>query len=305
MLLATAGIWFAWLILREWQSFAQALAAVELSGLILVLLFGLLAHLPYAVLFWWQLRVIEGRPASFLLSARMLFVGQVIRYLPGRFWHLVYQASVTHSLLPGNVLVRVNLEYMAVVSWAALGVSLAILASSLSFLLAICIYFSTVVGIVLGFRYAWHSRIFGLVAMLFPHGRVRNAVASIGTPTPREWSASFVALAVLCCVWSSYIAGWVMLGFAWPALAELDLVRLCALYTLAWFIGFITMIAPAGIGVRELTFAWLAPGVPPETLVLLALVVRVWLTLVELLLFVMVLPVRVKQPANAASQGET
>lgn len=302
-LVLCAAIWFGAIIAQQWRDFVVAFASAQPAFLAAVLILGILANAPYGVLFWWQLSHIEKRPVTFALSSRLLFVGQVVRYLPGRFWHFVYQASVTDHLVPVTALARVNLEYMAIVSWTGVGVSLSILASGSNAIFGLCVLSGTLAGIVVGFRCVWHLRLLGLFAGLLPHGRVRNTIACIGKPPSRDWTSSLLALAVLSCVWGSYILGWIMLGSAWPALAELDLVRLCALYTLAWFIGFITMIAPAGIGVRELAFTWLAPGVPGETLVLLALVVRIWLTLVELLLFLMVLPVRVEPPVNSASQG--
>ncbi len=65
---------------------------------------------------------------SFAFSGNLVFVGQIIRYLPGRVWHLLYQASLTHtSIIPRSVLLRTNLEYMAVMTWTAVFVPLSLL----------------------------------------------------------------------------------------------------------------------------------------------------------------------------------
>jgi hypothetical protein len=259
-------------------------------GLVLVL--GLLAHMAFAIIFWWQLRHVEQLPVGFLFCARILFVGQIVRYLPGRIWHLVYQVSATHEVIPGSVLVRANLEYMSVVTWTATGISMAILLLRVDVGLAVASGLCTIATLVMGVRYAWHLKLFGSLASQMPKGRPRELLCRIGAPSPRELSTSLVVAGALSWFWSFYIGGWVLLGSAWPALAELDLVYLCAVYTLAWFVGFITMITPGGIGVRELAFALMASEVPAEILVLLMLALRVWLTLVEVLLFFAVLPVR-------------
>ncbi len=96
--------------------------------------------------------------------------------------------------------------------------------------------------------------------------------------------------AVLLASWVLYFSAWTFLGKAWPAFSGLDLIKLCALYTLAWLFGFLSMITPGGLGVREGAFAVLAHGLPADALVLLMVVARLWMFIVELSLFLVFLP---------------
>ena len=174
-------------------------------------------------------------------------------------WHLVYQASVTHEQVPISILLRVNLEYMAIVSWTALGVSLSIACG----------------------RYQHASRCWRWTLYADGFNRrlsfrlARDLVRTYGeaaawrsspqrTRQHRHPIAARLVLVARCfgdcyLVLGQLIFGWMMLAVAWPALADLDLVRFCAVYTLAWFIGFISILAPGGIGIRELAFASMAP----------------------------------------------
>ena len=61
------------------------------------------------------------------------------------------------------------------------------------------------------------------------------------------------------------------------------LPRLASNYALAWFVGMISVIAPAGMGVRDGTFGLLTSELMPiGTAMTVAVGVRLWLTVTEL-----------------------
>jgi uncharacterized membrane protein YbhN (UPF0104 family) len=69
-------------------------------------------------------------------------------------------------------------------------------------------------------------------------------------------------------------------------LRDVNIWLLCASYSLAWVIGYLAMITPGGLGVREAGFFALASplmGLPELTF--LAVFVRLWQILVESLMF--------------------
>ena len=197
---------------------------------------------------------------------------------------------MSHSIIPKSVLVRTNLEYMAIMTWTAVMVPLTVLALRHSAALAVGIGLMGLGGLLIGFRYAWHLRVLTLLARLLPIGRVRDAVARVGSPQPRHWAVAAGISALLLTSWGIYFVAWTFFDQAWPTLSGLDLIELCALYTLAWLFGFLSMITPAGLGVREGAFALLAPELPADALVLLMIVARLWLFAVELVLLLAFLP---------------
>ena len=71
---------------------------------------------------------------------------------------------------------------------------------------------------------------------------------------------------------------------AWPRLSAFDGTVLCAMYTLAWFIGYVTLISPSGMGVRELAFALIAHRYPPDVIAGMAIIGRVMLLATDVFL---------------------
>jgi glycosyltransferase 2 family protein len=55
------------------------------------------------------------------------------------------------------------------------------------------------------------------------------------------------------------------------------MLKLCAIYLFGWFIGFITLLTPSGLGIREAAFLLMASGNAVASLALLAVIVRGWL----------------------------
>jgi hypothetical protein len=93
-------------------------------------------------------------------------------------------------------------------------------------------------------------------------------------------------------VWlvAGYAAYWAVTGLAFAALvaalyplAAADVPLVMAAYAAAYAAGFLTLLTPAGLGVREgvLVIA-LAPILPAGPALVVALVSRVWMMLVEL-----------------------
>ena len=71
-----------------------------------------------------------------------------------------------------------------------------------------------------------------------------------------------------------------------PVLRDVNIWLLCASYSLAWVIGYLTMITPGGLGVREAGFfALAAPLMSLPELTFLAVFLRLWQILVETLMF--------------------
>lgn len=212
------------------------------------------------------------------------FSGQLLRYLPGRFWGYVYQAGVTHGEVSKASLARANIDLML---YSIVGSAI-------------------VAGVVVTVRLEyplWTAVIIALAGMavigvLFMGG-VGLLLHSIGRVLPERLNRVVLAIAdsgisagmflivnsVFLLSWVAYLAGWNLLGTAYPAYAQVDFITLGALYSLASIIGILAAITPAGLGVREASFIVLSTGVAPsEVIAYFALFGRVWLLAIELVL---------------------
>lgn len=95
-------------------------------------------------------------------------------------------------------------------------------------------------------------------------------------------------------IWGLYVATWVLLAFAMacfarallPHISPQQFAFIAGCYALAWLAALLTMIAPAGIGVREgILGLLLAQAVAAGTAMTLAVAMRLWIVAMELVWF--------------------
>ncbi len=129
-----------------------------------------------------------------------------------------------------------------------------------------------------------------VVGLVVVHPRVWSGVANLllrrlGRETIEPHIGYRRSLGLVLC----YVVSWSLLGIglcAWtmaiaPFTPELAL-RVVGVYVIGWSLGYVSMLAPAGIGVREgIMMAGLAGQVAPEQAVAIALGLRVYFTLID------------------------
>jgi hypothetical protein len=278
-------IWAIIILVKEWGAFVAAATQVRVNGFALVLMVGLLASLQHGLAFTMLLRRFERVTLSVGAILRLFFVGQVIRYLPGRFWHLVYQAATAGPSVPAVALIRANIEYLVVASWTGMALAALVLAAVanlpiLTAMMGICL-----AGSVLLIRWPIHLQVIRRLALLLAKYQFATPLAQLSAIPPRRWQTAVHLTGLLYAAWVTQYVGWVLLPWAWPALQGQNMAALCAMYTLAWFAGYLTFLTPAGLGVREFAFAVMADDLSPDILVLVLLIARVWLFVVEIAWF--------------------
>jgi hypothetical protein len=218
------------------------------------------------------------------LITRLHIAGQLLRYLPGRLWGVVFQISAAHETIPAVRIARANLDFMVFSVIGSLCVGCVLLAYRGQWpwwtaAVAVIGGGITIGGLLLG----GSNRILRLVGRFLPERARRICeLLSMGQPTlPRLASI----LGVFMVSWAAYLAGWSLLGLVFNCFAQVDFISLCAYYTLASGIGIASMLTPAGLGVREAAFVMLVAGsADRETAAFFAVFGRVWLMLVEMLL---------------------
>lgn len=280
--LMMAGLgWVGYLLLTTIEHPADLIPGQWYWLLLATLLLGLSLVTNLAV---FHLFLNMQKTVSLGMSARLHLVGQLLRYLPGRIWGVVYQIGVTRDSLAAPIIVRANLDLMVLLLIGNTVMAISLLGHRAGWpvllLAGIALLGVSIVGLLfLGGANGLLRR----TASILPDRASRLLHALAGTKA--DPARLLVVAGCFVAGWALYLAAWQMLGQAYPIYAEVDFVNLCALYTLASIIGIVAAITPAGLGVREAAFVVLAgAGTGTDVVAFIAVFGRVWLLFVELLL---------------------
>ena len=266
---------FALVLRRRWhevQATSWHLQAgwLALSGVLLALSYAL------AGLLWaWALRGVAGRP-GLARGVRIWFAANLARYVPGNLWSFVGAAELARR---DGVARRTTLAVMAVTQVLSIAVGLAVglpvlVAERQRYGRVALLAAAALLGVAL-LVLALRGRLAALLRRRYPGVRRGDLLPGRGR-----------ALALT----GGYLLYWALTGLAFAAfvrsvhpLGVRDVPLAVAAYAAAYAVGFLSLVAPAGLAVREgaLTVA-LAPLLPPAAALVVAVLSRVWMMLVEL-----------------------
>lgn len=259
------GAWLVWSRRDEVWPALQAIGWAGAAGALVLTTAGVLATGEC----W---RVLLGAPSLPPGTAhRLFYVTQAGKYVPGSLWPLVAQAALAHRYGVGRAAVLTSTTLFLLlhtVTGVVVGVlGVGVLASGQW---AWLLYPAAGVGVVLLLPPVL-SRLLAAVARRRPGTRV----------TPPSWRATGAATLLMLAAWACYgAATWLLLGLD----ATAGTVPLAVgSYALAWVVGFLAFVAPAGVGAREAVLVvLLAPVVGVGAALSVALVSRVALTVADL-----------------------
>jgi glycosyltransferase 2 family protein len=275
----------------SWDDIRLNLVALRPSwpGLILA---SLATFTGYAVLIaaWRQLLSAWQSPLDILNATRIWFVSSLGKYVPGKIWSigamavLAKEAGASPVAATGSAVIMqlVNLAAgFAVLAFAGAGELLALY--PMARLTAWATLVATVIGLAFG-------------PQLLTAG-VRTAERVVGRPISKIPALSHRALLT---VFAANVIAWVAYGIAfglfWSAvLGRGGGVSLAALavFTASYLIGFLVLPAPGGLGVREAALVALLLSLKlatPADAALLAATSRIWLTVLEIVPGLILLP---------------
>lgn len=273
-LVAAAVYFVAAYLVRSWSSIQDYSWSLRPGWLALSGAAFLLFYLMQALVWWLVLRGVAVR-TSFLTAASTWAKSVPARYIPGTVFMFVGRAWLSHDV--GMPVDRVT---AAMVYEQALGVCSALVTVGILFpfweydagLTALALLGIPVIVILL------HPRVFSPLA-----GR---ALRLLHRP-PLQTTLGFGAVAGLL---AYFVLSWFVAGCgAWAlarSLTGLDVNALPVVivaYALAYVAGMVAFFVPSGIGVREAVLtASLAEQLPGGVALVWALLLRVWVTVVEL-----------------------
>ena len=92
-------------------------------------------------------------------------------------------------------------------------------------------------------------------------------------------------LLVYLLFWLLYLISWVMIGKVFPAI-QLNFILIASTYTISWIVGFLSVFTPSGLGIREASFVYISSVMGAGHLAFLAVFIRIWLTMIDVILAV-------------------
>lgn len=221
----------------------------------------------------WRLWVESLHPGLPLVTGyRFFFITQSTKYLPGAIWPFVAQTSLASRVgLPRSVTVAGTGLFLIshVVSGALIGLVLLGTSNSRWML----------VVVVVGFIGA------AILAPPVTRLAMRVLIPSTST-TPYDarisWTTTLRTTLLMLTAWSTYGVGTFILSEPLGAQVR-DLPHVLGAYCVAWVIGLLTPLTPAGLGAREAAFVVLiSPTIGVNPSLTLALLTRIIVTVSDL-----------------------
>ncbi|MDP9862789.1 MULTISPECIES: lysylphosphatidylglycerol synthase transmembrane domain-containing protein [Streptosporangium] len=258
----------AWVVARQWEEILAGFARLSWQALALSLV-AVVAALCGGMMTWRALLADLGSPLPFRPAAKVFFVGQLGKYIPGSIWPMLAQMEMGRELgVPRSRSAAAFFLTMPVQLGSGLVISGVTLPAALPGAAA---------------PYAWAFLLIPVLAVVF-EPRVINAVLGFGLrklkrePLERPLSRRGMLTAL----------GWAMLGWTayglhlaavvhdfGPSGVSVAVFSIGA-FALSWCLGIMTFVVPAGAGVREVAMvAVLAPVLNQGSAIAVALCSRI------------------------------
>ena len=256
---------------------------------------GILVFSNFLLAIWlWKLMLSElGQKVNYSQALRVIGRSQLAKYLPGGVWMTASRLYLAEQerLSKSRVLLAslVEQEYVFVTA------------------LVLSILFLGLCGSLLEIDLSGLNLLFLLLALLFLNPLSLTYFLKLGMKIFRlEYQNWKFGLRLYLILVLGYGLCWILQGLGFFFLAksfyDLDLgwlKRFIGVYLSSWTIGFVAIFAPGGLGIREGSLALLLQGSFPTGLaVSLSLLSRVWITILELLLFILAFIKKPEKPGN-------
>lgn len=268
-----------------WADFrASAFALGPASALALVA--GSFMTLALSVAYHVMLvRQVGDRAARALHIASAYAAGQIVRYVPGKVFGVMFQVGALRgSVLPGSVLAALLVQAAHDFAWTFVFCGAVVWALVVRSAWPLLLLLPAVAGLHMVHRCALSFRAIRGVPLLARHLPPASDASQTGTPSRAAGMTlvqSMVWLPMLAGAWFAFLP---LFGAHGSLLAAL-------LYIAAAVLSLLAVVVPSGLVVREATYVWLGGlvALPPDKLLFAAVATRLGMTAAELLLAIAVI----------------
>ncbi|GIT84843.1 hypothetical protein DSM16313_26250 [Acinetobacter seohaensis] len=274
--------WVGWILWEAWPQALSAMGHFDSRWLMLTLLGTTVGGYLVFEVFYLLFRQGVGAIHSKRELSHLFFVAQLMKHLPGRIWGVAYQASQTTQASIGQWL-GVNLTFMLLTIFFAAWVS----SVFLSYFLSASWFLGAIASGLIIYFVVWSNNSFRLFKRLLKpltNKKTHQWLDALEPYAASDCSIKTKIFFIAAISWACYYLAWGIFGYAWPGLNFLGGLQLCALYTLAWFIGYLVFLFPSGAGVRELAFLYFAKDYPFEALAAMVIFGRLILLFTDIIL---------------------
>ncbi|MFL5733897.1 MAG: hypothetical protein ACJ78Q_11930 [Chloroflexia bacterium] len=236
----------------------------------------LVARGPVQVLPWWAIMRRLGYALPFRKSIRILYHSALARYLPGQMWYAVSRVYLAEKE-----------EVPRLVTAVSMGLEIALLVASAALVSSLSLLVWPNAPVWLG-----AIVLVGFLALVLQPRLFFRVLNRVLVRLGRQPLAVELSGLDMLHLLAPFVFNWLVYGamsFAltaslYPALPLQQAPGLAGLYTAAWLVGFLTIVVPQGLVVREgIIFTSLTTllGVPAPVATAAALLSRLWTMLGE------------------------
>jgi uncharacterized membrane protein YbhN (UPF0104 family) len=250
--LAAFVVAVAWSLAAQWGAVRPLLGQLSVASLGAALV-AVAAGILATFLCWREVLADLGGRLPVAAGARVFFLGQLGKYLPGSLWPVLAQMELGRD---HRVPERASGSAVGVFLLVLVGTGLAVAAAGAPLLGPDAVH-----------TYWWLLAVLPLaVVMLVPPvlnrllGRVMRLARRPPLPRPLSVAGVLRAVGWALASWLAYgVHVWVLAGQLAPG-GPPELARATGAFAAAWCAGFLLVVAPAGAGVREAALVLLLGG---------------------------------------------
>ena len=284
----------AYLLISQWNNIPETEITINL-GLLVFSIFCLLILFLLDAYGWHLILLSLGQTINAQTSIRIWILSSVTRYLPGGIWPYIGRATMSK---------KVGIEYS--VTSVSLYIETLLLASS-----SLAVGFPALLGttgipvspyavlasLVL-FGLAIHPKVIMLLGFL--PGNIGKIFSSLKLPLMRHIIILYVYYVVFWILFGAVFVCFVLSIYSVPSE---NWIHLGGAIALGFSIGFIVIIFPSGIGIREATiYLLLAPVLTPAASALISVGSRIWIISGEVLSLLLILIVKNRSSNNPSDK---
>lgn len=249
ILFITGLIFFIFLVVRSWHEIQALWQTINWLLFFLSVSVAILDNILLSILFR-NLLTKYAFHLKYSHVGRMFFYGQIAKYIPGRLWNVLYHATFSQQPNATSAMLFTNLDLMNLGILRTFTIALALILFPRQPLVAGSLFIVGAIAFIYFSNSCWIAHIFQFIAYRIEKLRHNLAQCHIEI----YWAT---LLLIYSGLWITFLtANFLLMAAMGFSLQESALY--IAYFGIAWILGVISFVMPAGIGIREVAFVFLA-----------------------------------------------